>query len=408
VASWNLNSGFLKLFAWTGDFNPNLQKNTTAQVWVRIYGLSQEYWRPKILFAIVSSIGTPICTDAIAAKPMFDRTFGHYARVLVDLDISQTPRYQVLVERKGYAFFVDLEYENLPEFCSHCNMIGHYVEICKKVQGNVNYEEKQANEDREKNKQKGEPSKQYVKKKDGRLQNDKGNAVTTSNSQPVLTLQSPTVDIQPATEPIATINTNIVNLNQQNNSQPVLTLLPSTIGLQPVIPVTEPAADTNPVILTQQNKFSALAELAFHDHIEIDEPILSEVGRHAEPVMNALVRSEVEVIEDLESPSESEFVAYTPPIVNKDPSEDLSLQIVRHEQSQNRIHHDMQFLRESWANLAENEEQQHKLLEDLEADPDSRFTVVTSRASKKAAAKLSTSKSTYGTRSKVGPKKTFK
>ncbi|MCI15936.1 pectin acetylesterase, partial [Trifolium medium] len=65
VASWNLNPGYLKLFAWSGDFNPNLQKNTTAQVWVRLYGLSQEYWRPKILFAIVSSIGTPICTDAI-------------------------------------------------------------------------------------------------------------------------------------------------------------------------------------------------------------------------------------------------------------------------------------------------------------------------------------------------------
>jgi hypothetical protein len=127
VASWNLNPGFLKLFAWTGDFNPNMQKNTTAHVWVRIYGLSQEYWRPEILFAIASSIETPICTDAIATKPMFDRTFGHYARVLVDMDISQMPRYQVLVERKVYAFFVDLECENLPELCSHCNMIGHYV-----------------------------------------------------------------------------------------------------------------------------------------------------------------------------------------------------------------------------------------------------------------------------------------
>jgi len=36
VASWNLNLDFLKLFAWRNDFNPNLQKNTSAQVWVRI------------------------------------------------------------------------------------------------------------------------------------------------------------------------------------------------------------------------------------------------------------------------------------------------------------------------------------------------------------------------------------
>jgi hypothetical protein len=87
VASWNLQPGFLKLFAWSPDFNPILQKNTTTQVWVRIYGLAQEYLRRKILFAIASSIGTPICTDAIAAKPMFDRTFGHFARVLVDMDL---------------------------------------------------------------------------------------------------------------------------------------------------------------------------------------------------------------------------------------------------------------------------------------------------------------------------------
>jgi hypothetical protein len=135
VPSWNLSPSFLKLFAWTGDFNPNLQKNTSDQVWVRINGLSLEYWRPGILFAITSSIGTPICTDAIVAKPMFDRTFGHYARVLVNMDISQMHRYKVLVERQGYAFFVDLEYENVPEVCTHCKMIGHYVEIARRFMG---------------------------------------------------------------------------------------------------------------------------------------------------------------------------------------------------------------------------------------------------------------------------------
>jgi hypothetical protein len=49
----------LKLFAWNPDFNPSLQQQSSAQVWIRIHGLSQEYWRPKILFAIASSVGTP-------------------------------------------------------------------------------------------------------------------------------------------------------------------------------------------------------------------------------------------------------------------------------------------------------------------------------------------------------------
>ncbi|XP_058773455.1 uncharacterized protein LOC131647592 [Vicia villosa] len=127
VASWNLNPGLLKLFAWTKDFNPSTQQQSSAQVWVRFYALSQEYWHPKILFAIARSIGSPICTDAVTNKAMIDRTFGHFVRVLVDLDLSQELRYKVLVERKGFAFFVDLDYENMPDFCNSDKIVGHRV-----------------------------------------------------------------------------------------------------------------------------------------------------------------------------------------------------------------------------------------------------------------------------------------
>lgn len=58
VGSWNFNPGLLKLFTWTKEFNPNTQQQSSAQVWLRMYGLSQEYWFPKILFAIASSVGT--------------------------------------------------------------------------------------------------------------------------------------------------------------------------------------------------------------------------------------------------------------------------------------------------------------------------------------------------------------
>jgi len=70
IASWNLNPGILKLFTWTRDFSPNVQSSSSAQVWLCIYGLSKEYWRPKILFAISSNLGTPICTDATTTKSM--------------------------------------------------------------------------------------------------------------------------------------------------------------------------------------------------------------------------------------------------------------------------------------------------------------------------------------------------
>ncbi|KAI5384637.1 hypothetical protein KIW84_071589 [Lathyrus oleraceus] len=87
VNSWSLNPGYLKLFTWTKDFNSSSLKQTFAQVWIHIHGLSQEYWRPKINFAIASSIRTPFCTDFAIIKSCFDRPFGHYVRVLVDLDL---------------------------------------------------------------------------------------------------------------------------------------------------------------------------------------------------------------------------------------------------------------------------------------------------------------------------------
>jgi hypothetical protein len=83
-----LNPGVLKLFAWSKEFNSSMQQQTTSQVWLRIYGLSQEYWRKKNLFAIASSVGTPICTDAITNKPRMERSFGHFARILVDMDLT--------------------------------------------------------------------------------------------------------------------------------------------------------------------------------------------------------------------------------------------------------------------------------------------------------------------------------
>ncbi|XP_058761000.1 uncharacterized protein LOC131634361 [Vicia villosa] len=72
TGSISLNLGSLKLFAWTRDFNLTIQNNTSAHVWVRFNGLAQEYWRPMILFAIASCIGTPICIDSASVKARVD------------------------------------------------------------------------------------------------------------------------------------------------------------------------------------------------------------------------------------------------------------------------------------------------------------------------------------------------
>lgn len=56
IGLWNLGSGSLRLFSWTKDFIPYSLKNTIIQVWVRFYGIAQDYWRPQSLFAIAGGI----------------------------------------------------------------------------------------------------------------------------------------------------------------------------------------------------------------------------------------------------------------------------------------------------------------------------------------------------------------
>lgn len=104
IGAWNLNPGHLKLFAWTKDFNHNAQSYASSQVWSRIYGLAQEYWKPNFFFSIGSRIGAPICTNQFTNKPKFDREFGNIVRVLVELNLKKDPIYRVLMERTWYAF----------------------------------------------------------------------------------------------------------------------------------------------------------------------------------------------------------------------------------------------------------------------------------------------------------------
>lgn len=64
--------------------------------------LPQEYWWPKTIFAIAGSIGVPICLDDAIRK----KVFGHFARVLVDIDLKGNLYDQVLVQREGFIFFL--------------------------------------------------------------------------------------------------------------------------------------------------------------------------------------------------------------------------------------------------------------------------------------------------------------
>jgi hypothetical protein len=123
----NLKPGLLCLSQWSKDFNKYSQRLTHAQVWIRLLDLPQEYWLERTLLEIAGAIGTPLIIDTATQK----RTFGRYARVLVDIDFFCRLFYEIMVEREDFAFPIEVEYEWLPDFCSHCQILRHSVANCR-------------------------------------------------------------------------------------------------------------------------------------------------------------------------------------------------------------------------------------------------------------------------------------
>jgi len=80
----------------------------------------------KKLFEIARALGTPLALDEATSK----RTFGHYARVLIEVNLTLELRERILVETKDFDFYVDVEFEKLPPFCNSCQIVGHSVKNC--------------------------------------------------------------------------------------------------------------------------------------------------------------------------------------------------------------------------------------------------------------------------------------
>ncbi|KAK2417435.1 hypothetical protein QL285_039734 [Trifolium repens] len=125
----NIKPGVLRFSQWTQDFNPGIQKQSNAQVWVRFCDLPQEYWRHRTLFEIACAIGTPISLD----EPTKNHVFGHYARILIDVDLDNLLHESILVEREGFAFYVGVIYEKMPSYCTNCQIVGHHISNCNKL-----------------------------------------------------------------------------------------------------------------------------------------------------------------------------------------------------------------------------------------------------------------------------------
>jgi hypothetical protein len=131
------------------------------------------------------------------------------------LEITIDLRYRVLVERKGFAFFVELEYENLPDFCSYCNIIGHHVENCKKLIALEDGKHDKVGKDKKlpaKN-----TRKVFVPTRDGRIKTEKTNTMVADKGNDVVQIEEQPGDIilnSPKVPKVGQVQNSLSGLNR--------------------------------------------------------------------------------------------------------------------------------------------------------------------------------------------------
>lgn len=65
------------------SFNPNLQRQTNVQAWIRLFDLPMEYWDPSLLMDIPGGVVEPLRMDNKTLR----KELGTFSRVFVDIDI---------------------------------------------------------------------------------------------------------------------------------------------------------------------------------------------------------------------------------------------------------------------------------------------------------------------------------
>ncbi|KAL0904564.1 hypothetical protein M5K25_026691 [Dendrobium thyrsiflorum] len=123
--SYFINACQMRILKWTPFFDIH-EESPIVPVWISFPNLRLHFFNPKVLHALGS-------TDQATAS----RTRPSVARVLVEIDITKNHTKEIWVGSKAFGYLQKVEFENFPEFCSHCKMHGHALQHCFKLHPNL-------------------------------------------------------------------------------------------------------------------------------------------------------------------------------------------------------------------------------------------------------------------------------
>ncbi|XP_057808500.1 uncharacterized protein LOC131022977 [Salvia miltiorrhiza] len=127
--SWELPFGTMRLRECVRYFDPYKEISSLCEVWMHIYYLPLEFWTLDVITGIGRAMGSPIKVDGASARG----AAGHYARILLEINLSRPLPEALLVDGDERSFHVEFEFEQLPAFCSKCKITGHSIDKCNKI-----------------------------------------------------------------------------------------------------------------------------------------------------------------------------------------------------------------------------------------------------------------------------------
>ncbi|XP_019252654.1 PREDICTED: uncharacterized protein LOC109231445 [Nicotiana attenuata] len=127
---YTFNSRPMVLKDWDPNFQMKDESMRIVPIWINLPGLPIQCWAEENLGRIASLLGKPICTDRLTAE--CERV--SYARVLVDMDITQPLPNEICIETPDRSWMQSVEYEWKPSFCLDCNKFGHDTGECQQAQ----------------------------------------------------------------------------------------------------------------------------------------------------------------------------------------------------------------------------------------------------------------------------------
>ncbi|XP_009600554.1 uncharacterized protein [Nicotiana tomentosiformis] len=121
----------MELQVWTPNFNPN-EDNPIVPVWIVIPELSWHFYYMEVLSVLLSPIGKVLHLDLASMQ----KTRGSVAKAKMQVNLTQFRPHHVWLgfdedqDVNGDRQWLEVVYEDLPTYCSHCKYLGHEEYSC--------------------------------------------------------------------------------------------------------------------------------------------------------------------------------------------------------------------------------------------------------------------------------------